>query len=212
MYKFKKILPPAVGPPPQTPMEAPAPRPPAAPSTNSGRRLIVNRNLAPPEIKSWLRPCRRGWAQRSRGPEPAKPNWIQTNLATKRRDQTGGLIESCTSSKFPPPGYATDGEPHDSLREDTGRSTCEGWTGHTAGIRGSAATSALPARTTFQVRSYQELLGDRDKVILSPREGFPACASSFLRELLFLGLRLDCALFLPGIDYQTIGNGLAKKN
>ncbi len=28
------------------------------------------------------------------GPEPTQPNWIQTNLATKRRDQTGGLIES----------------------------------------------------------------------------------------------------------------------
>ncbi|MCP3667478.1 MAG: hypothetical protein GY696_34135 [Gammaproteobacteria bacterium] len=27
-------------------------------------------------------------------PEPTQPNWIQTNLATKRRDQTGGLIES----------------------------------------------------------------------------------------------------------------------
>ncbi len=26
--------------------------------------------------------------------EPTQPNWIQTNLATKRRDQTGGLIES----------------------------------------------------------------------------------------------------------------------
>ncbi len=24
----------------------------------------------------------------------SEPNWIQTNLATKRRDQTGGLIES----------------------------------------------------------------------------------------------------------------------
>ncbi|MCP3668744.1 MAG: hypothetical protein GY696_40720 [Gammaproteobacteria bacterium] len=28
------------------------------------------------------------------GPEPTQPNWIQTNLAAKRRDQTGGLIES----------------------------------------------------------------------------------------------------------------------
>ncbi|MCP3665562.1 MAG: hypothetical protein GY696_24205 [Gammaproteobacteria bacterium] len=28
------------------------------------------------------------------GPEPTQPNWIQTNLATKRRDQTGGLIQS----------------------------------------------------------------------------------------------------------------------
>ncbi|MCP3667114.1 MAG: hypothetical protein GY696_32260 [Gammaproteobacteria bacterium] len=28
------------------------------------------------------------------GPEPTQPNWIQTNLATKRRDQTSGLIES----------------------------------------------------------------------------------------------------------------------
>ncbi len=25
------------------------------------------------------------------GPEPTQPNWIQTNLATKRRDQTGWL-------------------------------------------------------------------------------------------------------------------------
>ncbi|MCP3668582.1 MAG: hypothetical protein GY696_39890 [Gammaproteobacteria bacterium] len=28
------------------------------------------------------------------GALPTQPNWIQTNLATKRRDQTGGLIES----------------------------------------------------------------------------------------------------------------------
>ncbi|MCP3664025.1 MAG: hypothetical protein GY696_16295, partial [Gammaproteobacteria bacterium] len=28
------------------------------------------------------------------GPEPTQPNWIQTNLTTKRRDQTGALIES----------------------------------------------------------------------------------------------------------------------
>ncbi len=28
------------------------------------------------------------------GPEPTQQNWIQTNLATKRRDQTEGLIES----------------------------------------------------------------------------------------------------------------------
>ncbi len=31
--------------------------------------------------------------------EPNPPNWVQTNLATKRRDQTGGLIESCTRLK-----------------------------------------------------------------------------------------------------------------
>ncbi len=31
------------------------------------------------------------------------PNCIQTNLTTKRRDQTGGLIESCTRLKSPPP-------------------------------------------------------------------------------------------------------------
>ncbi len=30
------------------------------------------------------------------------PNWIQTNMATQRRDQTGGLIVM-TSSKFTPP-------------------------------------------------------------------------------------------------------------
>ncbi len=29
-----------------------------------------------------------------------EPNWIQTNLATMRRDQTGGLIESFTRLKF----------------------------------------------------------------------------------------------------------------
>ncbi|MCP3664807.1 MAG: hypothetical protein GY696_20325 [Gammaproteobacteria bacterium] len=28
------------------------------------------------------------------GPEPTQPNWIQTNLATKRRHQTGDLTES----------------------------------------------------------------------------------------------------------------------
>ncbi len=31
------------------------------------------------------------------GPQTTQQNWIQTNLAAKRRDQTGGLIESCTS-------------------------------------------------------------------------------------------------------------------
>ncbi|MCP3665755.1 MAG: hypothetical protein GY696_25215 [Gammaproteobacteria bacterium] len=38
----------------------------------------------------------RSEAERSEaaGPESTQPNWIQTNLATKRRDQTGGLIES----------------------------------------------------------------------------------------------------------------------
>ncbi|MCP3664518.1 MAG: hypothetical protein GY696_18850 [Gammaproteobacteria bacterium] len=36
-------------------------------------------------------------------PQPSQPNRIQTNFATKRRDQTGGLIESCTSLKPPPP-------------------------------------------------------------------------------------------------------------
>ncbi len=38
----------------------------------------------------------RSEAERSEaaGPEPTQPNWIQTNLATKGRDQTGGLIES----------------------------------------------------------------------------------------------------------------------
>ncbi len=43
------------------------------------------------------------------GPEPTQPNWIQTNLGTKRRDQTGGLIESMTSLKLPrpPPFLAT---------------------------------------------------------------------------------------------------------
>ncbi len=53
-----------------------------------------------------LRRSRPGWAlglkpglskaERSEaaGPEPTQLNWIQTNLATKRRDQTVGLIES----------------------------------------------------------------------------------------------------------------------
>ncbi|MCP3662766.1 MAG: hypothetical protein GY696_09755 [Gammaproteobacteria bacterium] len=38
----------------------------------------------------------RSEAERSEagGPEPTQPNWIHTNLATNRRDQTGGLIES----------------------------------------------------------------------------------------------------------------------
>ncbi|MCP3665593.1 MAG: hypothetical protein GY696_24360 [Gammaproteobacteria bacterium] len=38
----------------------------------------------------------RSEAERSEaaGPEPTQTNWIQTKLATKRRDQTGGLIES----------------------------------------------------------------------------------------------------------------------
>ncbi|MCP3662683.1 MAG: hypothetical protein GY696_09340, partial [Gammaproteobacteria bacterium] len=38
----------------------------------------------------------RSEAERSEaaGPEPTQTNWIQTNLATKWRDQTGGLIES----------------------------------------------------------------------------------------------------------------------
>ncbi len=31
---------------------------------------------------------------------PTEPNLIQTNLATKRRDQNGGLIESCPRLKF----------------------------------------------------------------------------------------------------------------
>ncbi len=36
------------------------------------------------------------------------PNWIQTNLATTRRDKTGGLIESCTHLKRNPLSvYAT---------------------------------------------------------------------------------------------------------
>ncbi len=29
-----------------------------------------------------------------------EPNWIETNLAMKRQDQTSGLIESCTRLKF----------------------------------------------------------------------------------------------------------------
>ncbi len=37
--------------------------------------------------------------------EPTEPSWIQTNLATNRWDQTGGLIESCI--RFP--GYGTVG-------------------------------------------------------------------------------------------------------
>ncbi len=53
----------------------------------------------------------RSEAERSEaaGPEPTQPNWIQTNLATKRRDQTGGLIESGLALKVPPPhpGYGT---------------------------------------------------------------------------------------------------------
>ncbi len=38
----------------------------------------------------------RSGAERSEaaGPEPTQPKWIQTNLATKLRDQTGGLVES----------------------------------------------------------------------------------------------------------------------
>ncbi len=52
---------------------------------------------------------KRSEGQRSEA-EPTLPNWIQKNLATKRRDQTGGLIESSmTSLKSPPPlpGYGT---------------------------------------------------------------------------------------------------------
>ncbi len=48
----------------------------------------------------------RGWAQRNRGPQPTQPNWIQTNLVMKRRDQTGGLIESL-KLKVPHPTLAT---------------------------------------------------------------------------------------------------------
>ncbi|MCP3661875.1 MAG: hypothetical protein GY696_05160 [Gammaproteobacteria bacterium] len=36
-------------------------------------------------------------------PRPMEPNWIQRNLAPKRRDQTGGLFESCPRLKSTPP-------------------------------------------------------------------------------------------------------------
>ncbi len=42
--------------------------------------------------------------------QPTQPNWIQTNLEAKRRDRTGGLIESHKLKAHPPPlpsGYAT---------------------------------------------------------------------------------------------------------
>ncbi len=39
--------------------------------------------------------------------KPTEPNWIQTNLTMKRRDQTGGLIESCTCLNL---GYAIEGD------------------------------------------------------------------------------------------------------
>ncbi len=51
----------------------------------------------------------------------AQPNWIQTNLVTKRREQTGGLIESCTSFMFPP-GYATVGVSRQESRKQMGLS------------------------------------------------------------------------------------------
>ncbi len=63
----------------------------APPQTPGRLRLkIVAGGGAPAGV--WGRPE----AERSEaaGPEPTQPNWIQTNLATKRRDQTGGLIES----------------------------------------------------------------------------------------------------------------------
>ncbi len=48
-------------------------------------------------------------SRKSRGPQPTQPKWIQTNLATKRRDQTDGLIESHKQKSPPPfPGYGTD--------------------------------------------------------------------------------------------------------
>ncbi len=63
-----------LGAPPQTPLGAAAPNP------------LLNSRSDP----------ERSGAERSEaaGPEPTQPNWIQTNLETKRRDQTGGLIES----------------------------------------------------------------------------------------------------------------------
>ncbi len=118
IYKFKKFSPPAIGALPQTPLGAPALRPPAerdlGPSPNGvwGSAPAGSWGGAPSYIVAgwWVgcgpRLCSahpRTVRARYASPQPTHHNWIQTNLTTRWRTKPAGLIESCTQRVGAPP-------------------------------------------------------------------------------------------------------------